>query len=178
MKKKSRSFEIALSAMACAVASAFLMLGSLNPYLLATGYLVGAFALMVPLSTGFIWGSALAFVAASLLSLPLSLWKIVPFAVFFGLHPIVNYLQRKYVHKKFFIGICEAAKALWFDCAMLLSWFVLTNMAGMAEVFSDWIGEYLYLVIFIGGTLFFLAYDAMMFLCQKSADRAIERIRR
>ena len=30
-----------------------------------------------------------------------------------SLHPIVNYLQRKYVHKKFFIGICEAAKALW-----------------------------------------------------------------
>jgi len=113
MKKKSRSFEIALSAMACAVAATFLMLGSLNPYLLATGYLIGAFALMVPLSKGFIWGSALAFVAASLLSLPLSLWKIVPFAVFFGLHPIVNYLQRKYVHKKFFIGKGKPPKAVW-----------------------------------------------------------------
>lgn len=176
--KKSRSFEIALSAMACAVAAAFLMLGSLNPYVLAAGYLIGAFALMVPLSKGFIWGSALAYVAASLLALPLSLWKIVPFAAFFGLHPIVNYVQRKYVKSKIIHGIIEAGKAIWFDGAMLLSWFVLTNMAGMAEVFSDWIGEYLYLVIFLGGTVFFLAYDFMMFRCQKSVDCAILRIRR
>ena len=135
------------------------MLGSLNPYLLATGYLVGAFALMVPLSKGFIWGSALAFVAASLLSLPLSLWKIVPFAVFFGLHPIVNYLQRKYVHKKFFIGICEAAKAVWFDCAMLLSWFVLTNMAGVGGggFFLVW-GEFFFFFFFFGGAVFFFFF--------------------
>lgn len=176
--KKSRSFEIALSAIACAVAAAFLMLGSLNPFLLATGYLIGTFALMVPLSKGFVWGNVLAFIGASLLALPLSLWKIVPFAVFFGLHPLVNYLQKKYVKKNRIKGICLLLKAVWFDLAMLLSWYVLTGMAGMEEVFSEWIGEYLYYVIFIGGTLFFCAYDYMIFLCQKSVDRAIYRIRR
>ncbi len=176
MKKPSKSFEIALSAIACAVAAAFLMLGSLNPFLLATGYLVGAFALMTPLSKGFVWGGALAFLGACLLALPLSLWKIVPFAAFFGIHPIVNYLQKKYVKRNLFHWIVFAAKAVWFDCAMLLSWYVLTSMAGMT--FPEWITEFLYLVIFAGGTLFFVAYDYMIILCQRSVDLAVRRIRR
>lgn len=177
-KRKSRSFEIALSAMACAVAAAFLMLGSINQYLLATGYIVGMFALMVPLSKGFVWGDVLAFAAASFIALPLSLWKVIPFVVFFGLHPVVNYLQKKYVKKTPFKCLCLLLKALWFDGAMLLSYFVLTNMAGMAEVFNEWIGEYLYLVIFAGGTVFFVFYDVMVFLCQRSADRVVARIGR
>ena len=175
-KRKSRPSEIALSAMACAVAAAFLMLGSLHPLLLATGYLVGTFALMVPLSKGFVWGDALAFAAAAVIALPLSLWKIVPFVVFFGLHPIVNYLQKKYVKKTPLKALCLAGKALWFDGAMLLSYYVLTNLAGMAEVFNDWIGEYLYLAIFVGGTVFFVVYDVMIFLCQRSCDRIVERV--
>lgn len=176
MKKPSKSFEIALSAIACAVTAGFLMLGCVTPFLLATGYLVGTFALMVPLSKDFVWGGALAFLAASLLALPLCLWRIVPFVVFFGLHPIVNYLQRKYVKKPIGKGVCFVFKAAWFDGAMLLSWWVLTSMAGMT--FPDWVTQYLYLVVFLGGTLFFVAYDYMMFRCQRSADLAIRRIRR
>lgn len=176
MKKPSKSFEIALSAIACAVAAGFLMLGSLNPFLLATGYLIGTFALMVPLAKGFVWGSALAYLGASLLALPVSLWKVVPFAVFFGLHPAVNYLQNKYVKNAVWKGVCFLGKAVWFDLAMLLSWFVLTSMAGM--VFPEWVSQFIYLVVFIGGTLFFAAYDYMIFLCQRSVDLAVRRIRR
>ena len=87
-----------------------------------------------------------------------------------------NYLQKKYVKKSLFNWLVFAAKAVWFDCAMLLSWYVLTSMAGMT--FPDWITEFLYLVIFAGGTLFFVAYDYMIILCQRSVDLAVRRIRR
>ncbi len=176
MKKPSKSFEIALSAIACAFAAAFLMLGTLNPFLLATGYLVAAFALMVPLAEGFLWGASLCYLAAGLLALPVGLWKIVPYAVFFGLHPIVNYLQRKYVKKPLFKVFCMLIKAAWFDLAMWLSFFVLTTMAGMP--FPETVTKYLYLVLFLGGTVFFAVYDVMIFYCQRSADLAIRRIRR
>lgn len=176
MKKPSKSFEIALSAIAAAFAAAFLMLGTINPFLLATGYLVAAFALMVPLSKNFLWGSALAYLAAGLIALPLGLWKIVPYALFFGLHPIVNYLQRKYVKRMPFHLLCWGCKAVWFDLSMWLSYYILTKMAGMT--FPGYIEQYLYLVLFLVGTLFFAAYDIMIFLCQRSADIAIRRIRR
>lgn len=176
MKKPSKSFEIALSAMAAAVAAAFLMLGTLNPPLLATGYLVATFALMVPLAKNFLWGSVLAYLAAGLIALPLGLWKIVPYAVFFGLHPIVNYLQKRYVKRAPLKALCLLAKAVWFDFAMWLSLYVLTVAAGMT--FPDYVTEYLYIILFVVCTLFFILYDIMIFLCQRSAELVIRRIRR
>lgn len=175
MKRPSKSFEIALSAIACAVATVFLTIGSLSPFLLATGYIVGCFAMMVPLSKEFIWGDVLAFLASSLLSCLFSgfayFWKLLPFIVFFGLHPLANFLQTKY---KWNFVICFLIKAAWFDCAMYLCWRFAFEM----NVAVDWINQYIYYVIFIGGTLFFAVYDRMIFLCQKSVNLAVKRIRR
>lgn len=152
------------------------MLGCLNQFLLAAGYLIATFALMIPLSKDFLWGAALAYLAAALIALPLCLWKIIPFAVFFGLHPIVNYLQKKYVKKTPLKVVCLLAKTVWFTLSMWLSYYVLTTMAGLE--LTDLIGQYLYVVLFVGGTLFFFAYDILIFYCQRSADIAIRRIRR
>ncbi len=176
MKKPSKSFEIALSAIACAVAAGFLMLGSLTSFLLATGCLIGTYAIMLPLSKDFVWGSLLAFLGASLLALPLCLWQIIPFAVFFGLHPVVNYLQKKHVKRAVFHGLCFLGKAAWFDGAMLLSWYVLSAMAGF--IFPTWLNDFIYLVIFLGGTVFFAVYDYLIFLCQRSVNAIVRRIRR
>lgn len=176
MKKSPKSFEIALSAIACAIATAFLMLGTVSPFLLMTGYLVAAFAVMVPLSMNFYRGAFLCYLAAGLIALPLGLWKIVPYAVFFGLHPIVNRLQKNFVKKKPFHILCEIGKVIWFDFSLWLSYYILTAMSGM--VFPKYIEEFLFLVIFPGGTLIFAAYDVMIFYCQKSADIALRRIRR
>lgn len=176
MKKPSKSFEIALSALACAVAAGFLMLGSVNSYLLATGCIIGTFAIMVPLSKEFYWGASLAYLGACLIALPLCLWQIIPFAVFFGLHPIVNRLQKRRVSRPLFHALCFLGKAAWFDGAMLLSWYVLSQMAGF--VFPDVLNQYIYLIIFAGGTAFFAAYDYLIFLCQRSVDAIVRRIRR
>ena len=158
MKKPHKAFEIALSAIACAAAAGFLMLGSVSPFLLATGYLVAAFAMMVPLSKDFWWGSA------------------VPYFVFFGLHPIVNRLQMRFVKKKPLFLLCELVKAVWFDLAMWLSWWVLTRMAGIE--FPGYIETYFFYILFLGGTLFFFVYDFLIFACQKSVDVIVYRIRK
>lgn len=176
MKKPLKSFEIALSAIACAVAAGFLMLGTLHPFLLATGYLVAAFAIMVPLAKNYYFGAVLCFIGAGLIALPMGLWKIVPYAVFFGLHPIVNRLQGNYVKKMPLKILCEAAKTIWFVLSMWLSYEVLTTMSGM--VFSEYIEKYFFLILLVGGTIFFLAYDFMMYYCQRSAEIAIRRIRK
>ena len=176
MRKPHKAFEIALSAIACAAAAGFLMLGSVSPFLLATGYLVAAFAVMVPLAKDFWWGSALCFLAAGLLALPVSPWKVVPYFAFFGLHPVVNRIQRRFVQKKPLFLLCEVAKAVWFDLAMWLSWIVLTRMAGM--VFPEYIETYFFYILFLGGTLFFFVYDVLMFACQKSVDTVVARIRK
>ncbi len=174
-KKPSKAFEIALSAISCAVATIFLSLGSLNPLLLATAYIIGCFALMLPLSKGFILGDVLAYIASGLLACIFCgfafAWRLLPFFVFFGLHPLVNYLQSRYGWNKI---VCFIVKAVWFDAAMYLCWRFVFEM----NVAVDWINEYIIPVIIVGGTLFFAVYDYMIFQCQKSVNAVVRRIGR
>lgn len=176
MKRPSKSFEIALSAIAAAIGAGALMLGSVSPFLLAAGYLIASFSIMLPLTKHFLWGAVLCFLAEGLLAVFVNPVKVIPFAVFFGLHPIVNELERRFVKRVPLRIVCFAAKAVWFDFAMWLSYFVLKTLAFM--VFPAYVEKFFFLILFLGGTLFFAAYDKMIFLCQKSADLAVRRIRR
>lgn len=177
MKKERPSFEIALSAIACALAAGCLMLGSVVPFMLATGYLLGSFAVMIPLSKNYVKGALLCYLAAGLIAVWLNPVNIVPYAVFFGLHPIINYLQDKFLktHKIAFY-LVEIVKAAWFVLSMWLSYYLLKSVAGF--VFPDFLEKYFFLILFIGGTLFFFGYDFMIFRCQKSANIIIRRLRR
>lgn len=175
MKGKIPAFEIALSAIACAFATIFLSLGVLNNFLLATGYIVGCFALMLPLAKGFVWGDVLAYIATVLLTLlfgGISVpWRIVPFILFFGLHPLVNYLQ---VRLRWNTTLLLILKAIWFDVAMYLVWrFVFDMTTNFA-----WLDEYIIPAILIGGTLFFAVYDRMIYKCQDVVNQVVYRIKK
>lgn len=175
MKKQSRSFEIALSALSCALALLALGLAAAEP-LLGLGYIIAVFALMIPLSKDLIWGNVVTYLATCLLSM-LWLWgKVIPFAVFFGLHPLVNYLQKRFVKRTPLKVVCLAAKTVWFDLSILLSYFVLSKVAGFT--FPELVTRYLPLVIALGCTLFFVVYDVMIFYCQRSVNLLVRRIRR
>ena len=118
--KNSNSFEIALSGISCGIAVLFLSLGILSGWLLATGYFIGVLAMMLPLSKDFFKGGACAYAATCILTLILGaaakFWDIVPFAMFFGIHPLVNAL------------ICTACAGLW--------WFFPVTYAYTDTVFS------------------------------------------
>lgn len=175
MKRKITAFEIALSAIACAVATVFLTLGLQIDVLLATGYIVGCFALMLPLSKGFIWGDVLAYIATVLLTLFLGgvsvPWLIMPFILFFGLHPLVNHLQIRFKWNKI---IMLVIKAVWFDVTAYILWrFVFDMTAAFPQL-----DQYVVPVILIGGSLFFVVYDRLIFKCQQSVDRIVYRIKK
>ena len=64
--KKVSAYEIALSAISCAIAAIALTVGTLYTPLLFTGYLLACFALMIPLSKNCYWGDVLAFIGAGI----------------------------------------------------------------------------------------------------------------
>ena len=181
--KYSRSFEIALSAISCAVAVAFLWLGILSGYLLGLGYLIGILALMVPLSKQFYLGDFLAYVGTCVLTLILGavaqFWELVPFIMFFGLHPLANALQLKFRVNRW---LALAVKAIWFDCTLIAGYFlVFGGIFGASflppEVFEI-INTYIYAFIFTLGSVAFFVYDYLIFKCQIMINSLVFRIRK
>ena len=172
--KKISAYEIALSALACAFATICLTLGVYSNLLLFTGYLVACIALMLPLSKGSYVGYALAYVATCILSLIFSaarFFDLLPFIMFFGLHPLVNELQLKIkINRWLACGI----KALWFDGTMYVVWrFVFA----MTTTFP-FVDKYIIPILLIGGTLFFVAYDYLMYKWRIIINSLVKRITR
>ena len=183
MKKPSKSFEIVLSAIACAVAAVSVTVGCYVNVLYAAGILLAVFAVMVPLSKDFIWGAALAFLGSALLAFmfcAFSIFKLVPYILFFGLHPIVNHIQLKYVKRKWIHPLVMLVKVVWFILSMWLAFELLAVefFAFDQTTWYEWVMQYFYYVLWIGGAVVFVAYDLLMFLCQKSVNALIKRIRR
>ncbi len=170
--KKISSYEIALSALACAISTVFLTIGVYSEVLLFTGYLLSCIALMLPLAKGSFRGYVLAYLATSLLSLLFNLGRIfdiLPFIVFFGLHPLINELQLKIKINRW---IACFIKALWFDLAMYLVWRLVFSMTTSV----DFIDEYFIWILLIAGTLFFVLYDYLMYKWRAAINQLVARI--
>ncbi len=177
-----RTFEIALSGICCAVAAGALALGVFSGYLTATGYLIGIVALMVPLSKQLYRGAFLAYVGTVILAIVLGavvrFWDLVPFAMFFGIHPLVNALQLKYRINKW---LAYAVKALWFDGTLIAAYFLIYVVGGIVlpEPVAAFIaGWRLYVIIFTAGTAVFLLYDYLIFSLQTGVNKLVYRIKK
>lgn len=180
-KKYSRSFEITLSAVSCAVAVLFLYLGTLNAYLLATGYFMAEVALMVPLSKAFYRGDFLAYLGTCLLTVLLGaigrVWVLVPFIMFFGLHPLVNSLQLRYKFNKW---LALLIKAVWFDFTLWVM-YVLVFGGSIGDADSELyqvVNRYIWAFIAVFGTVFLCVYDYAIFRCQRVVNRLGYRIKK
>lgn len=182
-KKNPKSFEIALSGISCAVAVIFLSIGILSDFLLGTGYFVGILAMMVPLSKQFYRGGALAYAGTVILTLLLGAiakaWDLVPFAMFLGLHPLVNALQKKYNINKW---LAFVVKAVWFDFMLIVGYYLVFGgvMGGnlLPEKVYEIINTYIWAIVFTVGTLCFFIYDHLIFKCQIAVNLIVNRIRR
>ncbi|MCD7728981.1 MAG: hypothetical protein LUI60_03620 [Clostridia bacterium] len=184
--KYSKSFEIALSAISCAVAVLFLTLGVFSRYLLATGYIVAQIALMIPLSKQFALGDFLAYLGTVILALILgavaSFWDVVPFIMFFGLHPLANYFQVKFKINKW---IALVIKMVWFDVTLYVMYLLMWNITGITGMGSqtiinvvEFVEKYIWLFIIVLGSLFLWLYDFIMFKAQIWVNKLIYRIRK
>lgn len=181
--KYSRSFEIALSAISCAVAVVFLMLGFWSDFLLASGYLFGMVALMVPLSKQFYRGGALAYAGTVLLAIILGaaarFWDLVPFIMFFGLHPLINALQLRFKINRW---IALAVKTVWFDFTLWVAYILIFGgvLGGDSadNALYQFINTYIYWFIFVGGTVLFFPYDYLIFKTQSCVNMLVYRIKK
>lgn len=179
-KKNSPTFEIALSGISCAVAAGALALGLLSGYLVATGYLVGIVALMIPLSKQFFKGGFLAYVGTCILAVVLGaavkFWDLVPFAMFFGLHPLLNALQIRFKINRW---LALTIKTVWFDCTLIAGYFLIYVVGGIslpAEIEAVINGWRLYVIIFTLGSAIFFVYDYLMFKIQIAVNTLVFRI--
>ena len=170
--KKISAYQIALSALACALATIFLTLGVVSEVLLFTGYLLGSIALMLPLTKQSYIGYVLAFIATCILSCIFAsfrFWDILPFLMFFGLHPLLNELQLKYKINKY-VALC--IKALWFDVAMFITWKVVFAITTNIPI----VDMYILPIILVLGSIFFIWYDYVVFAWRVVIQRIIKRI--
>jgi hypothetical protein len=138
---------------------------------------------MLPLSKQFYKGDVLAYIGTVILALILGavvrFWDIVPFIMFFGLHPLINSLQIKFKINRW---LAYAIKAIWFDFTLWVAYILVFNgIVGGAqaelEIFQ-FINRYILYFIFIGGSIFFLAYDYLIFKCQVVVNMLVYRIRK
>ncbi len=170
--RKITSYEIALSALSCALSTILLVVGVYSEILLFTAYLFGCIALMLPLSKNSYRGYALSYVGTCILSLIFGAARfldLLPFIMFFGLHPLVNELQLK---TKINRWVACFLKAIWFDGTMYVIWrFVFAVTTGFA--FLD---AYILPIILIFGTVFFVAYDYLMYRWRAAVNTLVVRI--
>ena len=224
MRKNSK--EIALSAVACALGTIALTVGTLYSPMLFTGYLFACLCMMLPLSRGYFKGAALCFLAINALTLlfnGFNYFDTLPFTLFFGLHPIANEWQAKLHEKKSgakpgltdetdapaknvkaedfvfeFSDATEQAKSepkekrtrkkkkatvttadilflavkiVWFDAAMYFVWKIVFS----AQTTIPFIDEHIFLAIAIGGSLFFIVYDLILFRLRKTVNFLIKK---
>lgn len=170
--KKFSAYEIALSALSSAIATIFLTVGIYSEILLFTGYLFACVALMLPLAKQSWAGYALAYLSTCLLTLifgSFRFWELLPFIMFFGLHPLVNELQLK---TKINRWLACFLKALWFDGTVYLAWKVVFAIATSIP----FIDTYILPIIFVGGTLFFVLYDYLAYRWRDLVNALVKRV--
>lgn len=171
--RRINAHEIALAGIATAMATIFLAVGNFTAILLFTGYMVASIALSLPLSKKSYLGYVLAYAATVILTLLLIgtvgyIVDLLPFILFFGLHPLLNELQLRFHINKWLAVII---KAIWFDGAMLLFWWLIVQTTGVS-----WLDAYAVPMILVGGTLFFFVYDNLFFRIRQQVFALVKRI--
>lgn len=169
--KKSRI--VAISAICTAFTVLVLFIGTIYSPLDLTALLIASIIVMVPLSKGSTLSAVLTVIASSVLSLFMCAFKfhvILPYALFFGLHPIVNYVVKKRGYKKLYWFII---KDVWFVLTMLLmQYFVHLIVIDVAFIqrFMVW-----FIIVF--GALLFFPYDYMIIKFQQYIDALVKRLK-
>ena len=172
--RKISAYEIALSALSCALSTILLTVGVYSEILLFTGYLFGCVALMLPLAKNSYRGYALSYLATCILSFIFGAGRfldLLPFVMFFGLHPLINELQLKIKINRW---VACFVKAAWFDGTMYVIWrfvFAITT-----EI--PFVDQYFLPILLIFGTAFFIFYDYAMYKWRAGVNTLVARITR
>ncbi len=173
---------IALSSISAAFAVILLTLGAFIEVIDIACVMIAGIAMMLPLSKKYYWGAILSFIASALLALITSGGRftvIVPYAMFFGLYPIINALQVKFKFNKI---IALILKDVWFLGSMIVYFWVITAFSGY-DIFADFaflpegVRQYIIPILLVLGAVFFIFYDKVMMKLQFVVDYYVKKIK-
>jgi hypothetical protein len=171
--RKITAHEVALAGISTAIATLFLAVGNFTSVLLFVGYMVASVALALPLAKKSYIGYVLAYVATLLLTVLIIgtagyFIDLLPFILFFGLHPLLNDLQERLQVKKW---LAFLVKCVWFDGAMLLFWWLVVQTTGVS-----WLDAYAVPIVLVGSTLYFALYDYAFYRLNRQVSALVGRI--
>ena len=165
---------IALSAMTTALATVFLVIGNWFPTFSLSGAFMASIVIMLPLSKGSFKGALLSYLATFILSGIFSgffvRWDaLFPFAVFSGLHPIVNEFVEQ---KRFNKALVFVVKEVWFVGAVVSTHLLTKLYVGD----NEFLNEYILPILIVGGALVLPIYDILMRRFQRMLNVIIKRL--
>ncbi len=163
---------IALSAVSTALGVVFLVIGAYFQTFDLSALFMSAIAMMLPLSKNSIKGALFTYFATALLSFCFALSRFyVPllYVAFFGIHPIINYIQLKSEKKLWFLYI---VKGIWFIGVTFIMYYALT----MFVVEIEFIQRFIPIILIIAGMIMYIAYDFIMIRFQKMSFNLIKRL--
>ena len=164
---------IALSAVSCALAIILLVTGAYIEVLDLSCLFMASMALMLPLAKGYKLGGFLAYLATAILSFFLTGMRIqvvLPFAIFFGLHPLANYFQKQF---KISVILATVIKTVWFILTLYAMYFLTEMFVAPNEL----VQKYIHYILIIGGAALFFVYDWMMVRFQGSINYLVRRLK-
>lgn len=167
------SKAIALSALAAALAVVLLVAGAYFETLDLSCLFLASICMMLPLYKEYYLGAFLSYVAATLLSLLLTAGRfqiIIPFAMFFGLHALVNELQVKFKINKI---LALFIKEVWFLATLLVVYFCTQMFVSENETLQ----KYIFYILLGGGFIFFPLYDYIIFKFKASLCILLKKLK-
>lgn len=163
---------IALAAVSAAFVVLLLIAGAYIEVLDLSCLFFASLALMLPLTKNSRAGAFLAYLAGVFLGFiftGMRLQIMLPYALFFGLHPIINDIIEK---KNFNKILALVIKTVWFVGVA----FIVYYFTSFFVIENEVIKQYIIPIIIVGGALFFIVYDYIMQRMQKSMNVIIDRV--
>ena len=100
---------------------------------------------------------------------------MIIYALFFGLHPTVNYFFRE---KKLNVVLATLIKTVWFVGVLILIYNLFTDFLFDASFLQkEWVKKYIYLILTGGGAVGFILYDFLMVRFQRLVDIQVSRMK-
>lgn len=163
---------IALSAISTALGVIFLVIGAYFQSFDLSALFMSALSIMLPLSKNSVKGALFTYFATAFLSFCFALSRFyVPllYVVFFGIHPIINYIQLNSNKNLWFLYI---VKGVWFIGITFLMYYALTMFVVEVEA----IKRFIPFILVIVGAIMYIAYDFIMIRFQKMSFNVIKRL--
>lgn len=164
---------IALSAVTTAFCIILLTFGAYVEVFDLSCLFLASLTLMLPLCKGYKLGAFLSYLASVLLGFILTGARfqiLIPFAMFFGLHPIANYMQKEWKINKI---LALFIKTAWFVATLFITYYFTTMFIVEHEIVKKLINW----VIPIGGSLVFWIYDFLMDSFQQKMLAIVNRLK-